>query len=54
MEVRWRQMDIILKLANCGVPLACSDQQGYTASFKACSPLVDKFLEGALLLGKLR
>jgi len=49
-EVFWKQMDIIVKLAECGVPLAVRDRAGHTASFRACNKLEVPFLQGAILL----
>lgn len=45
-------MDIIVKLAECGVPLAVRDRAGHTASFRACNELEVPFLQGAILLGE--
>ena len=50
-EVRWKQMDIIVKLHDSGVPLTQEDDNGDTASDRACRRLEDPFIEGAMLLG---
>lgn len=50
-EVRWKQMDIIMKLHDSGVPLMQEDSNGDTASDRACRRLEDPFIEGAMLLG---
>ena len=50
-EVLGRQLDVILKLAQHGVPISEPDDRGRTPSFMACNDLEVRFLEGSLLLG---
>ncbi len=50
-EVRWVQMDIIMKLCAAGAPTLLEDSNGDSASDRACRRLEDPFLEGAMLLG---
>jgi len=50
-EVRWKQMDIIMALAQAGLSPAIEDSNGDTASDRACRRLEDPFIEGAMLLG---
>ena len=45
-------MDIIMKLAESGVPLAIRDKVGHTASFRACHELAVDFVQGGILLGE--
>ena len=54
-EVHWRQMDVILWLANWRVPLAELDQNNQSPSFKAVSTWhpEERFIDGAILLGTL-
>ena len=51
-EVLWKQLDIIVMLAERGVPLDYADNAGHSASFRACHELEVSFLEGAILLGE--
>lgn len=51
-EVVWKQLDIIVMLAEHGVPLDLPDRAGHSASFRACHELEVSFLEGAILLGE--
>ena len=51
-EVVWKQLDIIVMLAEHGVPLDLPDRAGHLASFRACHELEVSFLEGAILLGE--
>lgn len=51
-EVLWKQLDIIVMLAEHGVPLDHADNAGHSASFRACHELEESFLEGAILLGE--
>ena len=51
-EVLWKQLDIIVMLAERGVPLDHADNAGHSASFRACHELEVSFLEGAILLGE--
>lgn len=51
-EVLWKQLDIIVMLAERGVPLDYTDSAGHSASFRACHELEVSFLEGAILLGE--
>ena len=44
-------MDIIMMLYRAGVPPALEDDNGDSASDRACRRLEDPFLEGAMLLG---
>ncbi len=54
-EVKWRQLDIILHLANRGVPLTETDDKGLTASHLACRRMDvgERFIEAAMLLGEI-
>lgn len=50
-EVRWKQLDIIMQLYKGGAPISLEDDNGDSASDRACRRLEDPFLEGAMLLG---
>ena len=51
-DIHATQLDIIYELAKAGADPTAVDNEGFSASYRACKQLETSFLEGALLLGK--